>query len=257
VPTLTAVLDLVGASVPRVNLTVNATDVPTAVSATVVCNESPARPVRGAEPISLASSIAVARDYETQRDTALTWTVTLNTGQTATSAAITVPSDGKVLLLHPGTPALSAFVNGDPPEEHTYAMQSDIFNPPGRGEAVYWSTGSDAATGSMTLWTDTSVDRDALVSLLRSGYPVKLLTDPAWFPPKYLGVTGLTVTRISQNAWDQQRRINVSYTLVARPVSALTLDWSYASLKSRYTTFNDLKTAYTGKTYLDVLLGPP
>jgi hypothetical protein len=252
---LTATLDT--ASTPyRVVLTITgATGV---TSASIVCNESTgARPVRGADPVVVSGGGAVAFEYEAPRDVVLTWTATPNSGSPFSSAAVTVPSDNLVLLLHPGAPATSVYINGDPIVDSSYDMQSSVFNPPGRAEAVYWSTGSNSATGTLMAWTATFADTSNLVNLLRSGFPLRLLAPAAFTSSSpYLGITSVKVSRATRNAWDQTRYVTAEYQVSARPISSLQLLWTYTQLNGTYATYAAMTTAYSGKTYIDVSIGP-
>lgn len=250
---LTAALDTVSVP-PRVVLTVSGAGA--ATTATIVCNEGVVRPVRGAEPVNVSGGVAVAFDYEARRDITLTWTVTASTG-TAISNSVIVPSNNQVLLLHPGNPSLSVYINGDPIPSMSTDMQSAVYSPPGRPEAVYFSTGSDSEKGSIRCWTGSFVETQALKTLLRSGYPVRLLAPAAYMDSApYLGILTTTTDRMSRLAWDQTRWTSATFQVVTRPISALQLFWTYAQLNPLYATYAAMNTAYTGKTYLDVSIGP-
>jgi len=252
---LTATLDT--ASTPyRVVLTITgATGVTTA---TIVCNEpAGSRPVRGADPLVISGGGGVAFEFEAPRDVPLTWTATPNTGAPFSSATVTVPSDNKVLLLHPGSPATSVYLNGSPIVDMSYDMQSAVFEPPGRQDAVYWSTGSNSAKGTLVAWTGSFAETAALMNILKSGFPLRLLAPAAFMDSSpYLGVLSAKETRATTQAWDQTRYITAEFQVSARPISSLQLLWTYSQLNPTYATYTALAAAYAGKTYIDVAIGP-
>lgn len=251
---LTATLDTVSVP-PRVVLTVAGAGA--AVSATIVCNEGTVRPVRGAEPLTLSGGGGVAFDYEVPRDVSLTWTVTTSLPEVASSSAVTVPSNDEVWLLHPGAPGLSVKIKGDPIPSFSSNMQSAVYSPLGRSEGVYFSTGSDSATGTVTAWTETFAETQSFLTLARSGFPVRLLAPAAFMDSApYLGFLNARENRLSRKAWDQSREVVADFQIVARPISALQLIWVYSLLNSTYATYTALNAAYAGKTYIDLAIGP-
>lgn len=127
--------------------------------------------LRSADPVTPVSGFAVVEDYEAPFDQTVSYRIVRDSNDdTADSVEVTLTSGGVPWLIHPGKPELRSvplLVETWP--TWTRAAIRGVFQPLGRDLPIAVSQGRGGPSGSMSLFTSSERDRDALLALMSDG----------------------------------------------------------------------------------------
>lgn len=206
-----------------------------------------------------AGGIVVVDDYEAPLDVPVTYTIAQQApaGSTVgTSAAVTVPSQGKTWLKDPSYPTRNMIVPIVTSSKNlTRAAQSGLFPILGRANPVVITTVRAGPAAVLTLHTLTDAQRRSMVDILASGSVLLFQTPPSEVGSIYIYIGDVVEERIGL-VQEQSRQWTLPINVVDRPAglaNANTTDRSWRKVRTTYLTWGDLIA--TGKTNQQLLDG--
>lgn len=229
----------------------------TAATEATVARQDPdgrIRTIRTADPAALSGGLWVGYDYESWFGQSTVYQATVS-GTTIESSPVTLTVD-RAWLRHPGVPSLSmvADISGDASRVH--AANRAVLEPLGRAYPIVVTDGQrKAPVSSLTLETDTLLQRQALLDLVADCAVLLLDVPPAWasgLDHQYVSLGDITEDRVNRRKDVAWRRYTVPYDVVDAPAGGLQAQRTYADLLV-YSTYADLDAAYA--TYTDMLSG--
>jgi hypothetical protein len=217
-------------------------------------------PVRNAEPATLTAGTVVLDDFECPLDTVVYYVArSLESEDTVTSADVTLASDARMWLKHPGRPVLNINIVLALTPDRARELAATIQPALGRRNVVSVTDGRrHGPTAELTLRTTTIAQANALRTILDDGSPL-LLQAPdgydigsVWIQPMEFGEKWLI-----RYLPDERRVWTLSFATVDRPAglafNAAINTWggvvanfeSWAALIAEYDTWGDLLLAGT------------
>jgi hypothetical protein len=242
---------------PRIRLNITAG---TETSTVVVRNNpdgttTPVRTDTGV-PLPISGGVGLLYDYEAP----FGQPVSYSSLESPTTVSNQVTLDiAQPWLIHPGVPALSMPISLRPGSlvEETAPVKQGVFYPMGRTTPVVVTDGSRKS--SQGPW---SSPPDRWTSWTRSAHcspdlgPL-LLNIPdgmgAGFPPSYIAVGDVKLTRWTDTVIDANRDVTLPFTVVDRPIGGSQSSRTYADLLD-FTTYAQLTADYA--SYTTLLAGP-
>jgi hypothetical protein len=219
-------------------------------------------PVRGAEPVTLISGGAVLYDYEAPFDVAVTYRATSPQDSTTvvTSSPVTLASNGRTWLRHPGRPILNRAVVVHSRDDATRpATGRGVFPVIGRSRPIVVSQVRGSEDGTVRLLTTTAQQRTDLYALLADGSSLLLTAPPGrGWGSQYISVGDVSESRPNRIDTDEYRIISLPYTVVDRPAGPTSggTDDTFAAVLAHYATFADVLAGETDFADLAAGVGP-
>ena len=207
--------------------------------------------VRGAVNAPVTAATVIVRDYEVPFDVEVVYTATVvdagATVATATAPFEVVYSGCEAWLVDLGRPTNSLALTIQTLDELTFDLAAAVHRVLDRRAPVITALPAWTPSMELALLTDTLEQRDQLCSLLGSGTPFLLRTDPAQgVGNMYLGVTGFVEDRFLTDGYAPQRTFRAACVQVERPdptIFAPLAPNTYANVKASYATYAALKAA--------------
>ncbi len=243
------------AGIQAVRLVVDLSDQPgPPASVTVWRDSSTTVAVRNAEPLLLVTGRQSVADYEAPRDVPATWRITIG-ALNVLSNTVTPPSGGKLRLVHPGKPSLSVDLGISSQATEDPDLQTSIYEPLDREDAISSSQGFGTETSSLTAVTLSNEDRIALKTILKDGSPLFLAAPPLWIDQGYVQFTDAKLARVQAAKGEEQARAwTLEFARVGRPSGLGAAEYTYGDVANTYATYSALLAGETN--YFDVLDGP-
>lgn len=143
----------------------------------------------------------------------------------AISEPVTLPSGGRTWLSHPYSGATLVVTVAEEPDQ-TRAISRGVFEVIGRARPIAINANQrQSSSASLTVWTETFAERDALLAMLDDGAPL-LLRAPAELghgPSEWLSIGDVTYKAVGHGAWEHTREFTLPYVVVDAPPSDETL----------------------------------
>ena len=205
--------------------------------------------VRGAVAAPVEGTTAIVRDYELPFNVAVVYTATVvDGGATVATATATFEldyADCDAWLVDLGRPTNSLAQTIQNLDELQFDLASGVHRVLNRRAPVITALPAWTPSMELALLTDTLDERDQLRSLLGSGTPFLLRTDPEQgIGNMYLGVTGFVEDRFLTDGYAPQRTFRAACVQVERPDPSIFVPLppnTYANVKASYATYADLK----------------
>ena len=200
--------------------------------------------VRSANPAPLVAGQWVGHDYDPGLDSVISYVAT-STDQPGTvieSTEITLPSQGKSWLKHPGKPSMNRIVTVVRPPSLTRPIDVGVFSVLGRRLPIAVSTTRRSATGTLELASFTEDDRAGLLNLFSDG-AVLLFTAPNGYGVGrlFLAVGDVEEVNPSGAGTEPSRVWTVPFTEVGAPAGdVLAAGNSYSDVLGAYGSYSDL-----------------
>jgi hypothetical protein len=245
---------------PRIKLVATDTGSPAFTTTTIMRNnpdgtQSAVRSATGGG-VALSGGTATVYDYEMPFGQPVTYTSLETPANTTTPVTVSV---SQVWLIHPGIPSLSIPVDfrmGSFAEE-TWSVNQAVFWPMGRSTPVVIGDGARRAPqSSMTVSVATLNDLAKLRDLLADGSVLLLNAPPSLalgIDTNYIAPGEVKVRRRSSIGTDQNRDVDIPYTVVDRPAGGSQSTRTFADLLV-YPNLAALKNAYAD--FAALLAGP-
>ena len=236
--------------VPRVALSVTLTSgvVPSTASITRLDPDGVSRPVRLAEPATLTHGVWSGYDYESPFGVSLLYTITGDTGATATiSARLDVPD---VWLRSPGQPELSCRIGyqgrGSMGSRTRKSTQAAL-TPFGRSSPIIVSGPvRQSASSSLLVLTQSLAERAALWALLETDAVLLLTIPPAkgWgLTNEYISIGDAVEERPGAVLPDLWRQFTLPYQVVDRPAGDLRPLYTWDDVDDDFPTWGAVAAA--------------
>lgn len=239
---LTATVD---ASLAKVGLVL---DWPGVQSATVV-RISPTGervPVSGGDPALLIAGSWTRDDHEAPLDVEVHYEASSpDDAQVLSSSTVTVPSNGKLWLKHPGQPALNTTITPTEAPVMTRSIERGIHYVQGRPNPVVTSQRRYGLSGELAIRTQTEGDMAAIDALLDDGSPL-LLQAPAGYGlgNQYISIGDVPREWLLRYLPDARRNWRLPFVVTDRPVgvAAGTAGNTYADRLALFPTYADISS---------------
>lgn len=215
--------------------------------------------IRSGDTVPLIGGGAVVWDFEAPMDVPVTYVATQAAppgSETATSAPVTIVSNGETWLKNPGFPSMNMklpIVSRLP--SLTYPAQAASHPILGRTFPVITSFVRQAPTGTITVVTTTDNERRRLSSLLGGGNVLLLSSPPAFgFGNQYVAFGDVVENRVGL-AMDQWRSWDMPFQVTDRPAGLAQAGpgTTWQVVNTTYTSWQALRD--TGKSWRQVLEG--
>lgn len=240
---------------PRIRLDVNDEAVTPITSVTITRQDASGRTatVRTSDggPLTVSGGVAIVWDYEAPFGEPVTYSTDVTGGPTATTQ-LNVPD---VWLIDPGVPSRSMAVPvvvdlG----ERTRMVNQGVFQILGRSTPIVVTGGPRSAPGgTLTVRTETSAQREALIQLLSGANPLFLNVPPdtQWGVDScYIAIGDATESRTLDYGPFPWREWSLPYQVIARPGGGTQSAVTWAVVGAQY-TWGEL--AATGLTWAELV----
>jgi len=210
-------------------------------------------------PIPVTTTPVEVLDYEVPLGVPVTYLVTLDeTGDTAQTAPLVVSGNGQDFMVSLSDPSRSVAVTVVEMPDTSYQTRVTLLPIIGRNTPVAQTDFPQAATGTLTILTQSPGERDALTALIRDGWPVLFKSQPErGVGNRYMALTGITTYRVSPLAKEPMRRTVIEYATVDATASIYTpqaAGYTWDQLILDVATWDAVPTQFA--RWNDVPLGP-
>ncbi|GJF04966.1 hypothetical protein [Pseudonocardia sp. D17] len=143
----------------------------------------------------------------------------------AISEPVTLDSGGRTWLTHPYSGASVVVTVAEEPDQ-TRAISRGVFEVIGRARPIAINASQrQSSSASLTVWTETFAERDALLAMLDDGTPL-LLRAPAELghgDGEWLSIGDVQYKVVGHGAWEHTREFTLPYVVVDAPPADDTL----------------------------------
>lgn len=217
--------------------------------------------VRNGEPAVASAGGWLGNDYEAPLDQSLVYTATLTTTPfTVTSAApVTLASDGRCWLGHPGRPGLNMRPLVAELQLTQRTARSQVLAVFGRAKPIGQSLRRNSQEGSLMVRTSTAAEFAALEALIDDGSPLLLRAPSTWvaYGHRYIQVGDVVAERLTRVGTDARFLVTLPWIEVERPAGPAEggAGFRWDDVIAEYATWDDLVAA--NATWADVINGVP
>lgn len=212
-------------------------------------------PVRSAQPATLSSGAWTGLDYEVPYGLPVTYRVTTNTGDTATSAPVVLDPVRATWLIHPGIPSLSQPLKISNFGDRTRSTATGVHTILGRSTPVVITDGvRQAPTFPLLVYTIGIAEAAALLALLGDSSPLLLQAHRDGYARRdYYWVSIGEVTETEPGMYGQgDETWALPCTVVTAPTGLQQSPWVWRDVVDAYISWGNADAAYT--TWRDMLI---
>lgn len=217
--------------------------------------------VRNGEPAVASAGGWLGNDYEAPLDVALVYTATLTTTPftVTTAAPVTLASDGRCWLGHPGRPGLNVRPLVAELQLTQRTARSQVLAVLGRAKPIGQSLRRNSQEGSLMVRTSTAAEFAALEALIDDGSPLLLRGPDDWvaYGHRYIQVGDVVAERLTRVGTDARFLVTLPWIEVERPTGPAEggAGFRWDDVIAEYATWADVVAA--NATWADVTNGVP